>query len=62
MSRPWPGGEVADDEPAEPEAFARDILPCLRGVPLRLMAEATGLSLGYYSFVRRGLKVPHRRD
>ena len=25
------------------------------------MAEATGLSAGYCSFVRRGQKVPHRR-
>lgn len=49
------------DEPAKPNAFARDILPRLQGVPLRLMAEATGLSLGYCLFVRRGLKLPHRR-
>ncbi|MDP9470030.1 MAG: CRISPR-associated endonuclease Cas1 [Chloroflexota bacterium] len=53
--------EGAGDEPTEPDAFARDILPRLRAVPLRLMAEATGLSLGYCSFVRRGQKVPHRR-
>ena len=51
------GGEAgADSGP-----FARDVLPRLRAVPLRHMAEATGLSEGYCSFVRRGQKVPHRR-
>ena len=34
--------------------FARDVLPSLASVPLRVMAEATGLSEGYCSFVRRG--------
>jgi hypothetical protein len=28
---------------------------------MRAMAKATGLSEGYCSLVRRGLKVPHRR-
>lgn len=46
---------------AEPEHFTRDILPTLRNVALRAMADATGLTQGYCSFVRRGLKVPHRR-
>lgn len=41
--------------------FARDVLPGLRHVPLQVMASATGLSRGYCSFIRRGLKVPHRR-
>ncbi len=45
----------------EPDAFTRDVLPGLQSVPLRVMAEATGLSEGYCSFVRRGQKVPHRR-
>lgn len=49
------------DEPADGQAFERDILPRLRSVPLRVMAEATGLSLGYCSFMRRGHKVPHQR-
>lgn len=48
------------DTPA-PETFARDILPALQSVPVRAIAEATGLTKGYCSFVRRGLKVPHRR-
>lgn len=41
--------------------FTSDILPGLLAVPLRIMAEATGLTPGYCSFVRRGLKVPHQR-
>ncbi len=51
--------ERSDDEPTDPDAFARDILARLRGVPLRVTAEATGLSEGYCSFVRRGQTVPH---
>jgi len=45
----------------DPEAFARDILPMLRGVPLGAIAHATQLSLAYCSFIRRGRKVPHHR-
>lgn len=43
------------------EHFTREILPILQSVSLRVMADATGLTEGYCSFVRRGLKVPHRR-
>lgn len=52
-----------DDDRAllDAETFTSDILPGLRGVPLRSIAEATGLSQGYCSFVRRGQRVPHRR-
>lgn len=45
----------------DPDVYARNVLPGLRHLPLRVMAEATGLSEGYCSFVRRGQKVPHRR-
>lgn len=41
--------------------FTHEILPRLQSVSLRKMADATGLTEGYCSFVRRGLKVPHRR-
>ncbi len=41
--------------------FTREILPPLQGISLRRMADATGLTEGYCSVVRRGLKVPHRR-
>jgi hypothetical protein len=52
----WDGSLQADD----PD-FVRNVLPKLSGVPLRAIAAATGLSEGYCSFVRRGLKTPHRR-
>lgn len=57
------GARWEREEPKEPdpEHFTREILPTLQAVPLRAMAEATGLTEGYCSFVRRGLKVPHRR-
>ncbi len=45
----------------ELQLFTRDILPKLQAVSLRDMSRATGLTEGYCSFVRRGLKVPHRR-
>lgn len=48
-------------EKPEPETFTREILPLLHDVPLSKMAKDTGLTEGYCSFVRRGLKVPHRR-
>ncbi len=51
----------AHDDPADEDAFKRDILPRLQHVSLRAMAEVTGLSAGYCSFVRRGLRVPHWR-
>lgn len=54
-------GDRTGSEPDDPDTFAHDILPGLLGVSLRVMAEATGLSEGYCSFVRRGLKIPHRR-
>jgi len=54
----WEGGGT---EPGDDVTFARQVLPQLRSIPLREMAEATGLSEGYCSLVRRGLKVPHRR-
>jgi len=53
----------AETRPATSQdtSFTRDILPALQGVPLLAMAKATGLTPGYCSFIRRGLKVPHRR-
>lgn len=53
--------ERAEGEKSEPEHFTRDILPMLQNVSLSKMAKATGLTEGYCSFVRRGLKIPHRR-
>ncbi len=41
------------------QAFRLEILPRLQDVPLRTMARVTGLSLGYCSFIRRGIRIPH---
>jgi hypothetical protein len=46
---------------ADPELFARVILPRLQGVPLSDFVRATGLSHGYLSQIRSGRKVPHPR-
>jgi CRISPR-associated endonuclease Cas1 len=48
-------------EAPDPEVFRREILPRLRGVPLRRMVEATGLSLRHCPRIRRGEAVPHPR-
>ncbi len=46
---------------ADPEIFRREILSELEHVSLGAMAGATGLSEGYCSFIRRGIKISHRR-
>jgi len=43
------------------QKFTREILPKLQGVPLRMLMDATGLSLRYCSLIRRGEKVSHPR-
>jgi hypothetical protein len=48
-------------EQEDPDLFAREILPALQDIPLRRLADATGLSLGYVSLIRRGERVPHAR-
>jgi hypothetical protein len=45
----------------DPATFTEQILPHLQDVTLAAMSEATGLSKGYCSFIKRGLKVPHER-
>lgn len=45
----------------DPRIFSEEILPILRDVTLSVMSEATGLSKGYCSFIKRGIKVPHER-
>ncbi len=37
------------------------MLPGLQTISLRAISEATGLSLGYCSFIKRGVKIPHPR-
>jgi CRISPR-associated endonuclease Cas1 len=41
--------------------FRDVILLRLQNVPLGVMAKATGFSVAYCSFIRRGLRVPHPR-
>lgn len=50
-----------DNERPDPAVFTRDILPIIRDVPLRKLQVATGLSIRYCSFIRRGVRVPHPR-
>jgi len=45
----------------DPDAFTARILPLLQDIPLSAMVEATGLSKGYCSFIKRGVKIPHER-
>lgn len=46
---------------ADPDMFKREILPRLQGLPLRVLAKATGLSQQYCSSIRRGKNLPHQR-
>jgi CRISPR-associated endonuclease Cas1 len=46
---------------SDPTVFRRDVLPLIRGVPVRQLAAMTGLSVGYCALVRRGLRTPHAR-
>jgi CRISPR-associated endonuclease Cas1 len=48
-------------EPGDAEQFRREILPAIQNIPLRRLAQATRLSLGYVSLIRRGERVPHPR-
>jgi hypothetical protein len=49
------------DTPPDRADFMQDTLPKLKTVNLQQMARATGLSLGYCSFIRRGVRIPHPR-
>lgn len=49
------------NEVADPNTFTQEILPLLSEVPLSAMATATGLTKGYCSFIKRGIKTPHQR-
>lgn len=45
----------------DPDWFKHELVPALESFTLGEIAEATGLSRQYCSFIRRGLKVPHPR-
>ena len=52
--------QAAEREPTESgdlDRFASEILPAIQGIPLRRLAEATGLSVGYCTLIRRGERV-----
>ncbi len=49
------------NERLDPETFTKEILPLIQEIPLSALVDATGLSKGYCSFIRRGIKVPHER-
>ena len=51
----------SENEKPRPEIFAVQILPGLQQVTINNMVEATGLTPGYCSFIRRGIKTPHPR-
>jgi CRISPR-associated protein Cas1 len=57
LSRAWD----RDNERPDPSVFAGEILPHLADISLGDLQAATGLSLGYCSLIRRGLKTPHPR-
>jgi hypothetical protein len=51
----------AANERPDPSLFDQQILPLIRELPLADLVRATGLTHGYLSQVRRGLKTPHPR-
>lgn len=46
---------------ADPIDFVESILPGLKLLTVRVISEATGLSIDYCSKIRRGVRTPHRR-
>lgn len=53
--------ERDQQNPADPEWFAREIQARLAQVPVREIMRATGLSQPYCAMIRRGERVPHPR-
>ncbi len=48
-------------ERLDPDVFRREILPRIQGIPLKKLAETTGLSLAQCGRIRSGQRVPHAR-
>jgi len=46
---------------ADRERFRSEVLPRIRDLPLRTIADATGVSVTWWSLVKRGVKVPQER-
>jgi len=55
--REW--NEVNERQPDS--VFLAEILPGIQKASINELVDATGLSAGYCSFIRRGIKVPHPR-
>ncbi len=51
--------ETHDTAALDVERYRAAILPTIARVPIRQLAKATGLSVGYCSQIRRGLLIPH---
>ncbi len=58
-ARAWRNG--APRRGADRERFCREVLPQIQHLTLRSMAEATGVSMTWWSLVKRGVKVPQER-
>lgn len=50
--------EAANDMPTE-SVFTKEILPTIADIPVRVISNATGLSTGYCSKIRKGDVIPH---
>jgi hypothetical protein len=55
-ARDW---QRAHKWPEDLQSFSREILPALADAPVSLMANATGLSVGYCHRVKKGRATPH---
>jgi hypothetical protein len=51
----------SDGAEFDPRTFELEVLPLIRNLPLSDLVRATGLTHGYLSQIRRGVKVPHPR-
>jgi len=51
--------ERTHEQRPDPATFLAEVLPKIQQVPLRRLAEATGLSITHCAKIRAGLVVPH---
>jgi hypothetical protein len=58
-ARAWRAG--APRRGADRERFRQEVLPLIQHIALRTMADATGVSVTWWSQVKRGVKVPQER-
>lgn len=53
--------EAEHPEPADLEAYWRDVYPIVREMPVKRVVALTGLTKGEASRIRNGRRAPHRR-